>query len=73
MQHLLKSNAAQTWELINDNGAFIYVCGGVRMGGDVSETLKEIFIAHGSMTTEGAKTHLSQLSQKGRFIQELWA
>ncbi|GKY98423.1 hypothetical protein MPSEU_000799800 [Mayamaea pseudoterrestris] len=73
VQHLLKQNADDTWKLIDTHGAFIYVCGGVRMGGDVSETLKEIFVSHGGMTVEEAKQFLSQLSQKGRFVQELWA
>ena len=73
VQHLLKENKEVTWELVNTGGAYIYVCGGVRMGGDVSETLKEIFMSQGGMSADEAKQYLAQLSQKGRFVQELWA
>jgi NADPH-ferrihemoprotein reductase len=73
VQHLLKKNDAETWKLIDQEGAYVYVCGGVRMGNDVSEALKEIVVAHGVMTAEAAKQYLSQMSQKGRFVQELWA
>jgi NADPH-ferrihemoprotein reductase len=73
VQHLLKANGCDTWKLVDEDGAYIYVCGGVKMGNDVSETLKGIFVSKGGMTAEAAKEYLVQLSQKGRFVQELWA
>lgn len=73
VQHLLKQNGAETWTLIDDEAAHIYVCGGVRMGQDVSEALKEIISLHGGMSVDAAKDYLAKLSHDGRFIQELWA
>ena len=77
VQDLLRQNGASTWDLIrdenNDGGAYIYICGGVQMGHDVTNVLKEIIAVHGNMTIDSAKDFLTKLSQSGRFVQELWA
>jgi NADPH-ferrihemoprotein reductase len=73
VQHLLKQQAASTWKRLDGDGAYIYVCGGVKMGHDVTETLKEIVSTQGEMSFEEASIYLSQLSGQGRYIQELWS
>lgn len=73
VQHLIKQNADETWRLISEEAAHIYVCGGVKMGQEVSEALKEIISSHGGMSVDAAKDYLAKLSHDGRFIQELWA
>ena len=73
VQHLLSKNAEDTWSLINDGVASIYVCGGVKMGHDVTEALKEIVSTQGQMSVTDAKDYLAKLSSDGRYIQELWA
>ena len=75
VQHLLRKNSESTYTLLNDEGAYIFVCGGVKMGHDVTETLKEILVeeSSGSMSQHGATNYLSKLSSEGRFVQELWS
>ena len=73
VQHLLKEQAVATWKMLNENGAYLYVCGGVKMGHDVTETLKEIASEQGEMSFDQAASFVSQLSNQGRFIQELWS
>lgn len=73
VQHLLLENADETWELLDKKGAHIYVCGGVKMGRDVSEALKDIILARADVTSWGAKDYLTKLTEEGRFVQELWA
>jgi len=73
VQHLLQQNAEETWRYIDTDGAYLYVCGGVRMGHDVSNALKEIFVAEGGMSADAAKEYLSKLTDEGRFVQELWS
>jgi len=73
VQHLLKQNGASTYNLLEEQGAYVYVCGGVKMGHDVTETLKEILVSEGSMSQDDAANYLSKLSSQGRFIQELWS
>jgi NADPH-ferrihemoprotein reductase len=73
VQHLLSQNAKETWELIDSESASIYVCGGVKMGHDVTEALKEILSTQGEMSFSDAKDYLAKLASDGRFVQELWA
>jgi NADPH-ferrihemoprotein reductase len=74
VQHLLLENAEETWDLLDKQGAYIYVCGGVKMGRDVSEALKEIISAKAENVTDwGAKDYLAKMTEEGRFVQELWA
>ena len=72
VQHLLLKNASETWKLIDEESAYIYVCGGVKMGHDVSEALKKIVESEGRQSTEDAKDYLSKLTSEGRYVQELW-
>ena len=73
VQHLLSKNSKETWNLIDSEKASIYVCGGVKMGHDVTETLKEILSTEGQMSFDNAKDYLAKLAIDGRFVQELWA
>jgi NADPH-ferrihemoprotein reductase len=73
VQHLLAKNAKETWDLINEQGAYVYVCGGVRMGQDVSETLRKLVAEHGNYSTSDAKNYIEKLTSNGRLVQELWA
>ena len=73
VQHLLAANANQTWNLLDEDGAYIYVCGGVKMGHDVTETLQDILVKEGQMSFPDAKDYLAKMASSGRFVQELWA
>ena len=73
VQHLLAKNAEETWELVNGQGAYIYVCGGVKMGGDVADALRKICVSEGKLSTDSAKQYMDKLASEGRFVQELWA
>jgi len=72
VQHLLERRGKETWDLMNKQGAYIYVCGGVKMGHDVLYTLKNICIWNGSMSADNAKAYMEKLASEGRFVQELW-
>ncbi len=73
VQHLIAKNASETWDLINNQGAYVYVCGGVKMGQDVSEALRQIVAKHKDCNTSDAKKYVDAMSSSGRFVQELWA
>jgi len=72
VQHLLKQNAAATYKILEE-GAYVFVCGGTKMGHDVSEALKEILMSEGSMSKDEATNYVSKLSGQGRYVQELWS
>lgn len=73
VQHLLDKNSQDTWRLIDGEGAYVYVCGAVKMGHDVSETIKKIVQTEGNMSVKEANDYVSGLSRDGRYVQELWA
>lgn len=73
VQHLLSDNSKETWNLLEQEGAYVYVCGAVKMGQDVSEALNKIVSSHGNLSHDDAKAYLSKMSSEGRFVQELWA
>ena len=72
VQHLLRQDAAEVWRLIRD-GAYVYVCGGTRMGTDVHTELTRITQDLGSMRVEESKEFIKSLHNTGRYVQELWS
>jgi len=73
VQHLLAKRANETWKLIHDDKASIFVCGAVKMGADVDHTLQDIISEQGGMSREKAKAYLDKMAVAGRFVQELWS
>ena len=72
VQHLLHEDAAEVWDLLQ-RGAYVYVCGGTRMGTDVHNELSRIARDLGLMGGEEAKEFLKVLHTDGRHVQELWS
>ncbi len=73
VQNLLAQRASETWRLIHDEMASIYVCGAVKMGADVDHTLQDIISEQAGMSREKAKAYLDKMAVSGRFVQELWS
>lgn len=73
VQHLLADRAAETWKLVHDGKASIFVCGAVKMGADVDHALQKIISEEGGMEREEAKAYLDRMAVSGRFVQELWS
>lgn len=73
VQHRLATNAQETWNLIDKKGAYVYVCGGVRMGQDVTDTLRQIVKDYGKRNSDEAKEYIQEMTSSGRLVQELWA
>ena len=73
VQHLLADDANETWDLVEKEKASVFVCGGTKMGADVSETLRSIVSESGGMNTDDAKAYLDKMAAEGRFVQELWS
>ena len=73
VQNLLAKQSAQTWKLVHEDKASIFVCGGVLMGAAVDHTLQDIIVEQGKMTRPEAKEYLDKMALEGRFVQELWS
>jgi len=73
VQHLLRENDSSSWDLIDREGAYIYICGGTKMGHDVVQTLLSIFKGVGGKSDGEATTYLKRLESEKRLVQELWS
>lgn len=73
VQYLLAKNMEETCKLLVNEGAYVYVCGGTRMGSDVMQAIVSILAIQGKMGPDGARTYVSQMQSDARYIQELWA
>jgi NADPH-ferrihemoprotein reductase len=73
VQHLLVRNAPETWDLIHQQGAYVYVCGAVKMGHEVADAFRDVFVQKGQMSADEAKAYFSDMVQAGRYVQELWS
>jgi len=68
VQHLLKKESEFIYDLIENKGAYLYVCGALKMGQDIREQLGDLFTSKGKDGPEYLKT----LTKANRFVQELW-
>ena len=71
VQHKMKEHAKSIWNLVHEEGAWIYVCGGISMGNDVSKTMEIIAMEEGNQNS--GKDYVAQMKSSGRYIQELWS
>jgi NADPH-ferrihemoprotein reductase len=73
VQDLLAKHSKETFDLIECKGAYIYVCGGTKMGMDVTETITKIIAEESGDGLIKAKSYVDDLRADGRFVQELWS
>mmetsp|Transcript_21213 Transcript_21213/g.27833 ORF Transcript_21213/g.27833 Transcript_21213/m.27833 type:complete len:264 (-) Transcript_21213:255-1046(-) len=73
VQHHLAEDANEVWSYINDQNAYIYVCGGTSMGRDVLNALETIAQQKGKMSVDQAQGFVKQMQASGRLVQELWS
>ncbi|CAF0881398.1 unnamed protein product [Adineta steineri] len=72
--HLLKKHGEKIWKLIKDQNASVYVCGDAKsMARDVHSILIDISQTYGEMTPERASAFVKELTQKGRYSQDVWS
>jgi len=73
VQSDLKAQAEKVWQLISQQRAYFYVCGGTLMGRQVKEVVQHIVEQHGNMTAQAAAEYVKKMQTDGRYIQELWS
>jgi NADPH-ferrihemoprotein reductase len=67
-------NGEYLWNLIHNQGAFIYLSGNAkRMPVDVSLAFEEVFEKFGGLTADEASRYLKNLERLRRFQQECWS
>lgn len=53
-------------------GAYIYVCGGIEMEKSISKSLKDIVKSHGDMSDDSAENFINTLRIQGRYSRDVY-
>ena len=62
------------YKLINEDGAYLYVCGDARnMARDVHANLLQIIEREGNMGTEDAMAFVKNLQNRNRYQLDVWS
>lgn len=74
VQHLMQERGERLGRLIQEEGAFIYVCGDAKnMARDVHRTIVEIMQEHGGHESEEALEIVAALKRSGRYLEDVWS
>lgn len=71
VQHLMKHKGKSLFEWL-ENGAHLYVCGAIKMGADVHQTLKEIIQKEKGCSGDVAEKYLSELRKAKRYQKDVY-
>ncbi|MFE1290668.1 molybdopterin-dependent oxidoreductase [Streptomyces sp. NPDC058751] len=72
VQDRMREHGPQLWSWLRD-GAHFYVCGDAsRMAKDVDRALRDIAVAHGGHTPDGAAAYLKQLTAERRYVRDVY-
>lgn len=70
----LHDRAAEIFDLIMNQGAYIYVCGdGNAMAKSVAATLTQILSIFGNISMDEANSILEDLRHRRRYLQDIWS
>jgi len=73
VQHRIKEDGKDLWELIDKKGAHFYVCGDAkRMAGDVEKTLVNIVMENSGVDETAAKQYITNLEKQKRYQRDVW-
>ena len=74
MQHMMRDISGDLFRLLNQEGAYIYVCGDARnMARDVHTNLLLILEQEGKMSSEEAAQFLKGLQNKNKYQLDVWS
>lgn len=74
VQHLLKQDAQQVFDLLQHPAVHVYVCGdGASMAKDVQNTLVDVLESVGGLTTADASAFLAAMTKQQRYIRDIWS
>ncbi|ORX94684.1 NADPH-dependent cytochrome P450 oxidoreductase [Basidiobolus meristosporus CBS 931.73] len=74
VQHRLKERQSQVWNLIHNEGGYVYVCGDAkRMAKDVHKVIVDMAVESGAFGEEEANEYVKKLRTGGRYQEDVWA
>lgn len=67
----MREHAAALYEWLED-GAHLYVCGGMRMGDDVHDALVDVVGEQSGRGREHAEEYVRALRRAGRYVRDVY-
>jgi sulfite reductase alpha subunit-like flavoprotein len=72
--HKLREHGAMMWQLLAEQGAWVYVSGSAgKMPAAVVSALEDVAEQHGGLSHEAAAKYVRQLELTGRYHVEAWS
>jgi sulfite reductase (NADPH) flavoprotein alpha-component len=71
VQDRMRQAGRDLWAWIAE-GAYVYVCGAIRMGKDVERALVDVVAEHGARSTNEAVAFVCDLKKKGRYLTDVY-
>jgi sulfite reductase (NADPH) flavoprotein alpha-component len=71
VQHRIAEHARELYDWLQQ-GAYLYVCGGIAMGKDVHAALLDAVAAHNGGDREAAGDYLDGLARQGRYARDVY-
>jgi len=71
VQHIVREQAARIGQWL-DNQARIYICGGLAMGREVEDALRDVLAERDGWSLEQANEGLAALRRQGRLLKDLY-
>jgi sulfite reductase (NADPH) flavoprotein alpha-component len=71
VQHVLRDEAERVEQWLT-NKARVYICGGLAMGKEVEEALRDVLVERRGLDADQASEHLGQLRREGRLLKDLY-
>jgi sulfite reductase (NADPH) flavoprotein alpha-component len=71
VQHIVRNQAVSIQQWLDD-GASLYICGGLSMGHEVEDALRDVIAGQQGISTELANEKLADLRRQGRLLKDLY-
>ena len=74
VQDLMREDAARVWELVGEEGAWVYISGSAnKMPAAVRAAIEHAVQVHGGRTEDEAKEYVAKMEREGRLVEECWS
>ncbi|KAL3314278.1 hypothetical protein Ciccas_007102 [Cichlidogyrus casuarinus] len=74
VQTRIKEHGQLVWQLLNDKGAYLYICGDAKnMAVDVRKSLIDVALEHGQLSPAQAENFFNNLESQNRFLSDVWS
>jgi len=72
VQDIIAKNGEILWNLLNDEGAVLYICGDIKIGTNVREAVQALAQKHGNLNHFAANIWMNKLAKANKIRHDEW-